>query len=232
MKRAVTVFLTCLLLMTTAFADSPEESEREVVGYVALTFDDGPSGKLTERLLDGLKARNARATFFLCGYRMEDYGTAMDRYLKEGHEVGVHSTVHTDLTKLTSEELHRDMKETAQKVFVATGVRPTLMRPPGGAYDENVLAEARAEGLGVVLWSVDPEDWRKHSASTVLAAMAGSVTDGDIVLMHDLSDSSVEAALRLIDSLQAQGYQFVTVSELAALSGQTPMPGCVYNDFH
>ena len=231
MKRSVAAFCMILLLMTSVFATSPEETDRQVEGYVALTFDDGPSGALTEKLLDGLRQRNARATFFLCGYRIAQYPELMDRYLREGHEVGVHSTVHTDLTKITAEEVHRDMKETAQAIFITTGVRPTLMRPPGGAYDPQVLAEAQAEGLGVILWSVDPEDWRKHTASAVLSAMGSGVTHGDIVLLHDLSQSSVDAALGLIDSLQAKGYEFVTVSELATLSGLEIREGRVYNDF-
>lgn len=231
MKRLFLMITFGILCLTLCYAESPEERETAVKGYVALTFDDGPSGHLTEKLLDGLKQRNARVTFFLCGYRIETYPELLDRYLQEGHEVGVHSTVHRDLTKLTPEEVHRDMKETAQKIFITTGTRPTLMRPPGGAYDPQVLSEARAEGLGVILWSVDPEDWRKHDASAVLSAMAGTVTHGDIVLMHDLGESSVEAAFLLIDTLQAQGYQFVTVSELATLSGMEITEGRVYNDF-
>lgn len=231
MKRLIFVLMIGILCMVPCQAESPEEQETAVRGYIALTFDDGPSGALTERLLDGLRVRNARATFFLCGYRMEEYPELMERYLREGHEVGVHSTVHTDLTKLPPEEVHRDMKETAQKIFIATGQRPTLMRPPGGAYDPQVLSEAGAEGLGVILWSVDPEDWRQRRVSAVLSAMAGAVTDGDIILMHDLCGSSVEAALLLVDSLQSQGYQFVTVSELAILSGMEITRGRVYHDF-
>ena len=231
MKRLFLILMIAILCIVPCHAESPEERETAVKGYVALTFDDGPSGTLTEKLLDGLKKRNARATFFLCGYRIEEYPEVMDRYLREGHEVGVHSTVHTNLTKLTPEEVHRDMKETAQRIFITTGRRPTLMRPPGGAYDPQVLSEAKAEGMGVILWSVDPEDWRKRNASAVLSAMAGAVTHGDIVLMHDLGESSVEAAFIFIDSLQAQGYQFVTVSELSVLCGMEIHPGRVYNDF-
>lgn len=93
--------LAAVLLLVNVWAESPEEKEQQPRGYIALTFDDGPSGALTEQLLDGLRQRNARATFFLCGYRMEQYPSALSRYLEEGHELGVHSTVHTDLTKLT-----------------------------------------------------------------------------------------------------------------------------------
>lgn len=220
-----------MLLTMAARAESPEEQERQPRGYLALTFDDGPSGALTERLLDGLQARGARATFFLCGYRMEQYPAALDRYLAEGHEIGVHSTVHTDLTKLSPQEVQQDMAETTGKIHSLTGISPRVMRPPGGAYNEAVCREAAREGMSVILWSVDPRDWAIHDAGAVLHTMARSAGDGDIILMHDLSESSVEAALQLVELLEEEGYCFVTVSELAALRGQTMTPGNVYTDF-
>lgn len=219
------------LFMIPAGAESPEEQELQPVGYVALTFDDGPSGELTEKLLDGLRQRDARATFFLCGYRMEQYPSALERYLAEGHEVGVHSTVHTNLTKLSAEQVHEDMQETAQKIYEATGVRPVVMRPPGGAYDDTVLKEAGDEGMSVILWSVDPRDWASHDSRAVLSTMARKAGNGDVILMHDMWESSVRAALELVDALQEKGYCFVTVSELAALTGQELAPGEVYQDF-
>ncbi len=231
MKKCWMLWLFILCLTLPVRAVSPEEKEQQPVGYVALTFDDGPSGALTEQLLDGLKARGARATFFLCGYRMKQYPSALARYVAEGHEVGVHSTVHTDLTKLKAEEVHQDMKNTAQQIFIATGIHPKIMRPPGGAYDEVVKKETADEGMSVILWSVDPKDWARHDVQQVLQTMAKRTGDGDIILMHDMSHSSVEAALRLVDEMQARGYVFVTVSELAALSGKTLTPGAVYSSF-
>ncbi len=226
MRKFLLVLAAYLVLSGTAGA-----SEAAPAGYVALTFDDGPSGEITEALLDGLNARDAKATFFLCGYRMEQYPSALPRYIAEGHEVGVHSTVHTDLTRLSPAEVHRDMKETAQQIFLTTGVRPTLMRPPGGAWDGTVQAEAAAEGMSLILWSVDPRDWAVTDADTVLQAMAGCAGDGDVILMHDLSESSVEAALRLVDRMQAEGYRFVTVSELAARAETALEPGQVFRRF-
>ena len=231
MKRLILMLALSMLLVTAVYAESPEEREDTVKGYVALTFDDGPSGALTERLLDGLRARNARATFFLCGYRMEQYPSALGRYIAEGHEVGVHSTVHTNLTKLSREELHQDMKNTAQQIFLATGVRPKVMRPPGGAWDEAVSQEAADEGMSIILWSVDPKDWCSRDAGQVLHTMAVQSGNGDVILMHDMSKSSVDAALQLVDSMQKEGYVFVTVSELAALTGTELVPGKVYEDF-
>ena len=223
--------LLAALLGLGVWAESPEEREQQPKGYVALTFDDGPSGPLTDRLLDGLRDRNARATFFLCGYRMEQYPESLRRYAAEGHELGVHSTVHTDLTKLTPEALHGDMAGTAQRIREAAGVAPTVMRPPGGAYDEKVCREAAEEGMSVILWSVDPRDWATHDAGAVLRTMARDTGNGDVILMHDLSESSVQAALKLVDDLQRAGYCFVTVSELAALTGTELVPGQVYSGF-
>lgn len=229
MKRLGLILILSVLLMGSVWAAVPEE--QPVRGYVALTFDDGPSGALTETLLDGLRERNARATFFLCGYRMEQYPSALSRYLAEGHELGVHSTVHTDLTRLSPAELHQDMGETAQKIYEATGLRPRLMRPPGGAYNERVQQEAREEGLSIILWSVDPRDWASRDTGAVLHTMAVETGNGDVILMHDLSESSIRAALQLVDQMQAEGYEFVTVSELAALGGKTLEPGEVYEEF-
>ena len=232
MKKLLLSVLAALICLIPVAAESPEEAERQPVGYIALTFDDGPSGPLTEQLLDGLRDRGARATFFLCGYRMDRYPSALSRYGAEGHEVGVHSTVHTDLTALTPEQVHEDMQGTAQQIFEATGSRPTVMRPPGGAYDDTVLKEAGDEGMSVILWSVDTRDWAKHSASEVLHTMAGNTESGDVILMHDMSESSVTAALQLVDDMQAKGYCFVTVSELAALMGTKLEPGVLYKQFH
>lgn len=223
--------LLALLLSAGAWAENEAESAQEPAGYVALTFDDGPSGALTERLLDGLRERGTKATFFLCGYRMEQYPDAMERYLEEGHELGVHSTVHTDLTRLTPEKLREDMAGTAQMIEETTGIRPVLMRPPGGAYNEAVLREAEQEGLRVILWSVDPRDWATHDTRQVLSTMARETGDGDVILMHDMSQSSVDAALRLIDELQEKGFCFVTVSELAEQKGVPMTPGSVYANF-
>ena len=208
-----------------------EQPEQQPAGYVALTFDDGPTGALTEKLLDGLAQRGARATFFLCGYRIEEYPAVLERYVAEGHQLGVHSTVHTDLTKLNREAIHKDMQDTALLIQQKTGVYPVVMRPPGGAYDDRVLEEAADEGMSVIIWSVDPRDWASNSATAVLRTMAGKATGGDVILMHDMSESSVTAALRLVDTMQAKGYRFVTVSELAELTGTELEPGTVYRRF-
>ena len=230
-KRLFLFFCLILVLTLPVLGDSPEERDTWVKGYVALTFDDGPSGKITEMLLDGLREKNARATFFLCGYRMDQYPETLDRYLAEGHELGVHSTVHQDLTKLEEEIVARDMEETSEKIWNITGKAPVLMRPPGGAWNETVCSVAKEQGLSVILWSVDSRDWALHESGKVLETVAPKTSPGDIILMHDMTKSSVQAALQLVDRLQRQGYVFVTVSELALLSGSEPEPGQVYRNF-
>ena len=208
-----------MLLTMAARAESPEEQERQPRGYLALTFDDGPSGALTERLLDGLQARGARATFFLCGYRMEQYPAALDRYLAEGHEIGVHSTVHTDLTKLSPQEVQQDMAETAGKIHSLTGISPRVMRPPGGYVDAHSLSVLGSMGMPAIMWSIDTRDWQHRNAQRTINNVLSQVKDGDIILMHDIYDATADAAVVLIPELTARGYQLVTVSELAAARG-------------
>ena len=230
MKKLWLCLAAALLLCLPAGAW--DSSGPEPAGYLALTFDDGPSGPITEHLLDGLARRDVHATFFLCGYRMEQYPAPLSRYIAEGHELGVHSTVNADLTRLSRKEVRQDIAATRNQIFAATGVQPLLLRPPGGAYNDTVIREAEAEGLSILLWSMDTRDWSTHDPDRVLRTMARGVEDGDIILMHDMSMSSVEAALELVDDLQARGYRFVTVSELASLRSQALIPGQVYRNFH
>ena len=228
-RRGIAGCMAAIMLLTMAArAESPEEQERQPRGYLALTFDDGPSGALTERLLDGLQARGARATFFLCGYRMEQYPAALDRYLAEGHEIGVHSTVHTDLTKLSPQEVQQDMAETAGKIHSLTGISPRVMRPPGGAYNEAVCREAAREGMSVILWSVDTEDWTGKSAGEIADYVISEAKDGDIILLHDIFEESVQGAVMALDDLMRRGYTFVTVNDLLADRGIAIQSGKVY----
>lgn len=200
-------------------------------GYIALTFDDGPSGSITTTLLDGLKARNAHATFFLCNYRIGTFPGAMSRYLKEGHEVANHSANHTDLAAASSSTVAKEIDTTNSTIQRYTGVTPTLLRPPGGAYDSAVLSALKSRGMSCIMWSLDPQDWKLRNTEKIVQAVVSQVEDGDIVLLHDMSNASVQAALQIIDILQAKGYRFVTVSELAKIKGVTLQPGQVYYGF-
>lgn len=227
MKKLSILLLCIALLCTTARTDGGQPAER----YVALTFDDGPNGKVTEQLLDGLKERYVSATFFLCGYRLEEYPELAGRIAAEGHEVGVHGWSHTYLHTAAREQIRDELGRTAARVEELTGTRPKLFRPPGGLCSGALLEEAEQEGFSAILWSIDPQDWNTHDADAVYRRIMKKVGDGDIILMHDLNRSSVNAALRLIDELEAQGYCFCTVSELAEVRGMELAAGEKYYKF-
>ena len=201
----------------------------ETPKYVALTFDDGPSGRFTRRLLEGLRERDAKVTFLLCGYRLEIYPELAEQMVAEGHEIGLHGYSHKDMAKLSSRELTREVKDTL--ALLPEGCRPAFLRPPGGSESAAVAAVAKKAGLSLLLWSVDPRDWAVHDAAVVETAVISQVRSGDVILLHDLSDSSVDAALSIVEKLQGEGFRFVTVSQLALLRGITPQPGETYRHF-
>ena len=230
MKRLLAV-LTAFLLAFSCAVRAGAGNTTETAGYIALTFDDGPSGAITEKLLDGLAARNVKATFFLCGYRIETFPEIAQRMAEEGHELGLHSTRHDYMQHMTKEEALDDLAECQSILTESTGVSARLFRPPGGLYSQALLAASRELGLSVVFWSVDPHDWDKEKSSQVLPYLLSHASAGDIILMHDLTEHSVSAALSFIDTMYAKGYEFCTVSELAALSGETLSPGTYYNRF-
>ncbi|MCB6367108.1 polysaccharide deacetylase family protein [Intestinibacillus massiliensis] len=201
-------------------------------GYIALTFDDGPTGGktgLTVRLLDGLKARGAHATFFMCGYRVKDFHTHMERYLAEGHELGNHTMDHSlKFARLGADSIRQQVASNNDLIRSYTGAAPTVMRPVGGAVSDTVRAQMKALGMPVINWSVDTLDWKYRDAARIKKAIVNNARDGDIVLMHDLHQPTLDGVLAAIDELQARGYAFVTVSELAEIKGVTLQPGKVY----
>lgn len=230
MKRLLAV-LTAISLVFSCAPSVEAGNTKEAAGYIALTFDDGPSGAITEKLLDGLAARNVKATFFLCGYRIETFPEIAQRMAEEGHELGLHSNRHDYMQHMTKEEALDDLAECQSILTESTGVSARLFRPPGGLYSQALLAASRELGLSIVFWSVDPHDWDKEKSSQVLPYLLSHASAGDIILMHDLTEHSVSAALSFIDTMYAKGYEFCTVSELAALSGETLSPGTYYNRF-
>ena len=224
MRRIWSILLILALLAAPVRAADAEK-------WVALTFDDGPSGALTGRLLDGLAERNVRATFFVCGYRVAQYPEALRRIAAEGHEIGLHSDKHDYMQKMGHAAVLDDLTRCRAAVAECCGAEARLFRPPGGLYSEAVLRASGELGLSVILWSVDPEDWDAAKAAAVLPTIRREVFPGSVILMHDLHESSVDAALTAIDELNAQGYRFCTVSELAAHTGTPLQPGEVYSSF-
>ena len=193
---------------------------------VALTFDDGPSAVTTGRLLDILAEKGVRATFFVLGSRAEQNPEILRRQVTE-HEVGSHTVGHIDMTKMSVEAVRADT-ETMRGVIAAAGGELRLVRPPYGS-----IGAAAREGTGtpLVLWTVDPEDWRVRDAATVRQRVVEATYDGAIVLMHDIYESTVEAVGGIIDDLRAQGYEFLTVSELAEVRGVEMVEGVAYGSF-
>ena len=197
------------------FDDSGKYDETKKRPMVALTFDDGP-GEHTEELLDCLTKNNAKATFFMLGSNAAAFPDVVKELKDAGMELGNHTYDHLDLTTLDSESVTSQIKRTNDAISGAAGVPATVMRPPGGAYNESVQA---AVGMPVIMWSIDTKDWLTKSEDQTYQVTVDNVKDGSIVLMHDIHEWSVKAAIRVIPELVEQGYKLVTVSELAEAKG-------------
>lgn len=178
---------------------------------VALTFDDGPSKHWTEGLLDGLKERNVKATFFLIGANAEANPTLVERMVREGHLIGNHTYSHVQLTTISHEAAYREIDEANEVLSAAVGEGIHYIRPPFGSWQEGLDSLV---DMQVVLWDVDPQDWKVQNTDRIVENVLKDVKDGDIVLLHDVYRESVEAALRIVDELRARGYEFVRVDEL------------------
>lgn len=222
MRRFFSVILCCLLLAIPVRGEQQEK-------YVVLTFDDGPSGRFTRRLLDGLAQRDVKATFLLCGYRLKDYPGEAQRIADEGHEIGIHGYSHKYMCGMSQSCLQAEILDTA--ALLPAGVHPTFMRSPGGQCSDTISQLARQQGLAVLNWSLDTRDWALKNADTITTNVLNSVQDGDVILMHDMYDSSVDAALTIIDELQKRGFHFVTATELVQLRGYRLSAGEVYCKF-
>ena len=219
------MMVLCLIL---SFLALPVQAAGEGK-YVALTFDDGPSGRYTERLLDGLAQRGAKGTFLLCGYRMEQYPELTARIFEEGHEIGFHGFSHDSMRSMSRRTIGQELIDSG--TLLPEECSPVFFRPPGGFVTDGVQQVAQARQLALLSWSVDPKDWATNSVQAIEQAVLKTVKDGDIVLLHDMSASSVQAALDIVDVLQERGYRFVTVSELARLRRVRIKPGKVYTAF-
>lgn len=197
--------------------------------YVALTFDDGPSGKYTRQLLDGLQERQVKATFLLCGYRMKDYPDLTQRIFDEGHEIGYHGYSHRSMENMSRRDIAQELLDS--QALLPEGCCPVFLRPPGGLCGDAARQVAEARNLALLSWSVDPRDWATSDTLAVERSVLQNISDGDIVLLHDMSASSVRAALDIADALRTQGFTLVTVSELAALRNARLKPGKIYRKF-
>ena len=221
--RRVVAFLLSLSLV--AF---PAEAAQEKK-YFALTFDDGPSGKYTRALLDGLYDRGAHATFLLCGYRMKDQQELTQRIFQEGHEIGYHGYSHDAMKTMSRRQIAQEILDS--QALLPEDCEPVFLRPPGGFVTDGIRQVAEARQLAILSWSVDPKDWATNDKIAIEKAVLKNIQDGDIVLLHDMTDSSVQAALDIVDALMEQEYRIVSVAELVQIRRVKLKPGQVYTSF-
>ena len=179
---------------------------------VALTFDDGP-GRYTERLLNQLKEANVPATFYLLGQNAPIYPKTVQRMVREGHQLGNHTLSHKSLTTLSKTQVSHEVQDSAKKIKKVAGTAPDTMRPPYGARNKDV--DSRID-VPLVLWDVDTLDWQHRDPKKTVKIAMNEVSDGSIILMHDIHESSVKAVPNLIKKLKKKGYKLVTVNELFA----------------
>ncbi|GAA5081510.1 polysaccharide deacetylase family protein [Roseibacterium beibuensis] len=182
---------------------------------VALTFDDGPHPRLTPQLLDILRAANVRATFYMIGRNVARYPQLVARVAAEGHEIGNHTWSHPSLYGRSDAGVLNEIDRTSLAIQDAVGRPPVTMRPPyGNFYDRQRLMLYAERNMPTVLWSVDPQDWRRPGSSVVRQRIVGSAHPGAVVLAHDIHGPTVRAMPSTIDGLSARGFRFLTVSEL------------------
>lgn len=195
---------------------------------VALTFDDGPQPSVGNRIMDCLAQYGGKATFFMVGDRVASRKAEVQRMVAEGHEVANHTMNHKYLQKQGAAEIQSQVKKGNDAIEAACGVRPKLLRLPGGNHNATVRANTH---MPMIQWNIDTLDWKTKNADKTVAAVLDHVKDGDIVLMHELYSQSGDAALRIIPELHRRGFQMVTVSEMAAAKGVTLEAGKLYSSF-
>lgn len=195
---------------------------------VALTFDDGPQPSVGNRIMDCLAQYGGKATFFMVGERVAASRTEVQRMAAEGHEVGNHTMNHKYLQKLGAAEIQAQVTRGNDAIEAACGVRPKIMRLPGGNNNATVRANTH---MPMIQWNIDTLDWKTKNADKTVAAVLNHVKDGDIILMHELYSQSGDAALRIIPELVNRGYQLVTVSEMAQAKGHALEAGKLYSAF-
>jgi peptidoglycan/xylan/chitin deacetylase (PgdA/CDA1 family) len=180
-----------------------------------MTFDDGPHPNLTPRLLDLLRDRGIRATFYVIGRNAARYPALLQRMVAEGHEIGNHTWSHPSLFGHSDASILNQVDRTSRAVHDAVGRPPVTMRPPyGNLYHGQRLMLYEARGMPTILWSVDPQDWRRPGSAVVAQRIVGGCHPGGVVLAHDIHSATVSAMPAALDGLLGRGFRFVTVSEL------------------
>ena len=193
--------------------------------YIALTFDDGPSEKLTPRLLDLLGQHHIHATFFVIGENVAQHPEILQRAVREGHEIGNHSWSHPNLAKMSDDAVRSQIKRTEEAITGAIGSRPVLLRPPYGSITPRQKHLIHDDlGYEIILWDVDPLDWKEPGPNIVSSRILKETRPGSIVLSHDIHAQTIQAMPATLTELEAKGFKFVTVSELLKLHTPVPPP--------
>ncbi len=195
---------------------------------LALTYDDGPHTPVGNRIMDIMAQYGQKCTFFMVGDRVASRAAEVQRMVAEGHELANHTYSHVYLNKVGADAIRAQVENCNTAIAGTAGVTPTVMRLPGGNKNQTVLSNVN---MPIILWNIDTRDWATRNAEKTKAAVIGKVKSGDIVLMHELYDSTAEATSVIVPTLVGQGYQLVTVSELAALKNVTLEPNRVYYSF-
>lgn len=213
-------FLLALISLGAAFDKASTDNEvirrvPTIHKVVALTFDDGPDYKTTPEILAVLRAGGVKATFFVLGQHADSHPEIVAQAVSDGHEIASHAYTHRFLSRLSKEEYNLELDK-AEKAILAVAPKPVLFRPPGGAYNDEVLTAAKERGYDIILWSIDPCDWQRPSVSHIVNTVLTEVKPGSIVLMHDGQHPlpTPEAVRIIVDKLKSLGFTFVTVSEL------------------
>ena len=188
--------------------------------YIALTVDDGPHPTLTPRLLDILKARNIKATFYVVGTRARRHPDILRRMVAEGHEIGNHTVNHVYVSKIAEAKAKQEVRDCEAAIVAATGIKPRTFRPPGGYINDRCKLWLKDDfGYSTIMWAVDPQDWKDRNSSIVTQRILRDTGPGEIVLIHDIHSSTIAAMPRTLDGLLGKGFRFATVSQLIAMEG-------------
>ena len=212
---------TMLVMRDEVTTQMSEEIQKEI----AITFDDGPKRGTTDVLLDGLKERNVSATFFLIGMQVSGLEDLVQRMAEEGHQIGNHTFSHVNLNTLDAYKQNEEITMCSQNIRQCVEREQVCVRPPYGEVNECLRAWI---GAPLILWSVDTNDWTGKTADEIADYIVSEATAGDIILLHDIYENSVQGALMAIDRMQAQGYVFVTVEKMFADHGIILENGKVY----
>ena len=213
--RTAAFFAAAILLCVSGIVEYRMESvavsNMEESKKIALTFDDGPHPYYTEQLLDGLKERDVKATFFVLGKHAEQYPELVERMNEEGHLIGNHTYSHMQLSQRNSEAFKEELIRTNEVIEELTGEEVQYVRPPYGTWDKKFEKELN---MFPVLWNIDPLDWSSKNVEGIVQKVKNKAKENGIILMHDEYKTTVTAALQIVDELKEEGYEFVTVEEL------------------